>query len=350
MTIGTSEALANALARLKAIDIRHHHIQNDDIEGAILEGFQRLKTILHRHDLVARILQCHLDQRRDRGVVVGDKDAARRIAIVLGTVGKFGELILITIANCKIANCKLQISIYNLQFAIYNSLNGFIHPAAVLGALGGARNHDRVAAALHDLGVDDTALDMFLRRDLVHNIEQHFLDVVRSARAPVREASARWRSPPGHRASLPLNMIERQHFLILLDHGVARLCENTDHRGLVERLQSRKHRQTPDELGDKPIAQQIIWRRLRKNMLLRIRIVCERVLEPKAALAANPLRDDLIQSLKCTAADKQYIGRVEGNVLLLRMFAARQRRHMRDNSPQGSSAAPAGLLRPRHRA
>src|SRR5687768_12172007 len=49
-----------------------------------------------------------------------------------------------------------------------------------------------------------------------------------------------------------------------------------------------------------------------------------------AAAGADALGDDLVEALEGATADEEYVGGVEGRIFLLRMLAARHRRHVRD--------------------
>src|SRR5690606_10849233 len=98
--------------------------------------------------------------------------------------------------------------------------------------------------------------------------------------------------------------IKREHLLILLEHRITRLGQDPNHRLFIERLQGSNHRNTPDKLGDKPEAQQIIGgalcQQLRRGLLWHLATA------PKTdrTMAAQASRDYLVDPLKRTTTDE----------------------------------------------
>ena len=70
--IGTGAARAQAPADLEAVDARQHHVEHDEVEGALGEARERLAAVGRLHDLVAVLAQ------RDRRAASGSTARRRR--------------------------------------------------------------------------------------------------------------------------------------------------------------------------------------------------------------------------------------------------------------------------------
>src|SRR5690348_5156525 len=183
--------------------------------------------------------------------------------------------------------------------------------------------------ALRDLHL----FHVLARRKVEHDIGEYFLD----DRAESASASASLEGLLRDRAQrrlleAQLHFLELEQLGILLRERVLRLLEDAHERFLVERLERDDHRQTADELGDQPVAEQIVRHDLGEGVLLLL-----------AGLGAVDARetdlptprsrfDDLLETVERAAADEENVLRVDLDVFLLRMLPPALRGDGRDGS------------------
>ena len=117
-------------------------------------------------------------------------------------------------------------------------------------------------------------------------------------------------------------MVHGKQRLILFYQAVLRLHENPDHRLLVQLIQRHIDRHTPDKLGDQAVLDKVLGQRLLQQLSHLLLVLVMDIRIETDTLAVQTGRNNLIQSLKGPAADKQNILRVDGNQFLLRMFPA----------------------------
>ena len=101
-----------------------------------------------------------------------------------------------------------------------------------------------------------------------------------------------------------LHPIHLEDFLVLTDEGVAGLHQDRHQVGFGQRLDRHNDRETADELGDEPIAQEILGHDLPKQFahpLLALRLD----LRPKSDAGDPGARlDDPLETVKRPAADE----------------------------------------------
>src|SRR5687768_813303 len=197
------------------------------------------------------------------------------------------------------------------------------------------RDLEQRLGAVGDAGFSDLDLDDILAaREIEHDLHQHFLENC---------AEATRAGPPLQRllrdcgeSSLverDLHFLEPEELRVLLREGVLRLLENPDQRLLVERLERNRNGQTADQLGDQPVAKQVVRLDLREHLCRSRRLILPsgQVVESDLPPAGASL-DDLLETVERSAADEQDVLRVELDVLLLRMLASTLRRDRRNCS------------------
>ena len=120
-------------------------------------------------------------------------------------------------------------------------------------------HQQRPGAVVDHVGVDDALADVVQRGDLVHHVEQHFLD----RRAQAAGAGLALLGLLGGRLQRvvgedQLDVVQREELLVLLDDRVPRLGQDPDQVGRVSVVERDGDRQAADELGDQAVLQQIV--------------------------------------------------------------------------------------------
>src|SRR5690606_27645642 len=129
-----------------------------------------------------------------------------------------------------------------------------------------------------------------------------------------------------------LDVLHLEQALELLHKRVLRLLQNLLQGLLVEVLERRHDRQAADELGDQTVLEQILGLHLAEHFA-RLAVFRRAYRRTEPDRRASPAcGDDLVEAGKGTAADKQDIGRIDLQELLLRMLAAALRRNARDRA------------------
>ena len=131
-------------------------------------------------------------------------------------------------------------------------------------------------------------------------------------------------------------VVQAQQFLVLTHNAVLGLGEHPDQGFLVQRVQHSDHRQTADEFGDQAKLDQIVRFHLAQQFLaglILIQIGAQLAAEAQGR-SVGALLDELFQTVKGTAADKQNVLGVDLDELLLRVLAAALGRHVADGTFQ----------------
>ena len=72
--IGTLERRAQAPADLEAVQLREHHVENDQVDALLREAVERLLAVVRRHDAEAVARERERQQLLKRLLVVDEKD------------------------------------------------------------------------------------------------------------------------------------------------------------------------------------------------------------------------------------------------------------------------------------
>ena len=124
-----------------------------------------------------------------------------------------------------------------------------------------------------------------------------------------------------------LHAVHLQELLVLLDERVLRLGQDAHERVFAERFERHDDRQSPDELGNQAVLQQILGQDVSQrfpDVALHLRL--DRSAEAHVLLAETRL-DDLLDAVKRAAAQEQDVRRVDLNEFLMRMLASALRRY-----------------------
>ena len=164
-------------------------------------------------------------------------------------------------------------------------------------------------AALHGVLVDGDADDGGVVRHIVHDGHEDVLH--HAAQAAGTGLALDGLAGNGVQSFVregKLHIIHAQQFLILLDQTVAGLLEHAHQRILVQIVQHGDDRQTADQLRDQAELDQIVGFHLAQQSLLRFAgIILQAAAEAQCGLI-GAAQDILIQAIKCTAADEQFVG------------------------------------------
>ena len=121
---------------------------------------------------------------------------------------------------------------------------------------------------------------------------------------------------------LKLNVLELEHLAVLAHHGVLGLGQDRHQVVLVERLRLGYDRRTSHKLGNHAKGIEVLRKHLTKQVVLVDRGGAGDLGVKAHTLVAHAIGDDLVQTHKGTAADKQDVGRIDLQQLLLGMLAA----------------------------
>src|SRR5467141_586643 len=127
------------------------------------------------------------------------------------------------------------------------------------------------------------------------------------------------------------HVLELEQLLVLLGQRVLGLDEDADERVLVQRVERYRHREAAHQLGDEPVAQQVVGLHVDEGVLLELLgLPLRELLLGEADLPPAGTRlDDLLEAVERPAADEQNVLRVDLDVLLLRVLAPALGRHAR---------------------
>ena len=121
---------------------------------------------------------------------------------------------------------------------------------------------------------------------------------------------------------LKLNVLELEHLAVLAHHSVLGLGQDRNQVVLVERLRLGDDGRTSHKLGDHAKGVKVLREHLAQQVVLVDRGRTGDLGVKAHALVPHTIGDDLVQTHKGTTADKQDIGRVDLQQLLLGMLAA----------------------------
>ena len=121
---------------------------------------------------------------------------------------------------------------------------------------------------------------------------------------------------------LKLNVLELEHLAVLTHHGVLGLGQDRHQVVLVERLRLGDDGRTSHKLGNHAKGVEVLREHLAQQVVLVDRGRAGDLGVKAHALVAHAIGDDLVQTHKGTTADKQDVGRVDLQQLLLGMLAA----------------------------
>src|SRR6267142_2633798 len=192
---------------------------------------------------------------------------------------------------------------------------------------------ERASRALDHFARDHDLFDAFQPRQIEHGLEQDAFE----DRTQATRAGLALDRPAGDRAKRlvgegQLDVLHFEQPLILLHQRVLRICQDLLHRGLVQILQRRDHRQAADELRNQAVLQKVLRLDVTEDFA-GAAVFRRQYLGRKADRGRTAARgDDLLQAREGAAADEQDVGGVDLQEFLLRMLAAALRRHGGDRA------------------
>src|SRR5881396_1535837 len=182
------------------------------------------------------------------------------------------------------------------------------------------------------LGRDGDLAHVVATRQVEHDVGHHFFEngaEAAGARAPLDRLL-------GDRLERVLldrepHVLELEQLLVLFGQGVLGLDEDADERVLVQRVEGYRHREPAHQLGDEPVAQQVVGLHVDEGVLLELLgLPLRELLLGEADLPPAGTRlDDLLEAVERPAADEQNVLGVDLDVLLLRVLAPALGRHAR---------------------
>src|SRR5712692_8993146 len=193
---------------------------------------------------------------------------------------------------------------------------------------------DEKGLALADYGVlvhHDFAYILH-RRKIEHEVKQHlFQDRTQAPGTRLSRQGFFGDRLQRLRPHFQIHSLHAEQLPILLDESVLRLGQYLDQGLLVEFLERRHDRQPPDELGNKPILDEVFWLDGAQDLADVLAVLQA----PDVGTEADPalLRtaaDDLFQAVERSPADEQDVRGVHLHEVLVGMLAAALRRHGRD--------------------
>ena len=140
-----------------------------------------------------------------------------------------------------------------------------------------------------------------------------------------------WRSE-GAGLKTEADLIVAEQLVILLAEGVFRLRQDLDEILLAEAVKRCNDGQTADQLGNDAEFQQIVrLNELEELAHVAVSLALDRRVKADGRLV-GALLDDLVQSVKRTAADEQNVRCVDLDEFLLGVLAPALRRNVRDRT------------------
>src|SRR5208282_5369032 len=134
-------------------------------------------------------------------------------------------------------------------------------------------------------------------------------------------------------AHLELDILHPEHLLVLLEQRVLGLDQNLDQCHFVKLFKRRHDRQPADEFGNQPVFNKVLGLYVTQHFADVLTVVTALDLGAEADTALFRARTNyLVESVERTAADKQYIGRINLYKFLVRMLAAALRWYRRNRS------------------
>ena len=127
---------------------------------------------------------------------------------------------------------------------------------------------------------------------------------------------------------LQIHLIQQKKLLILFQDRILWLCHDSCQHFLCHCLQGEDHRQTSQKLRNHAKFPQILHGHLRQDIFVLVIGIGKLCLKTDGRLTCETLFDDLVQLRKCTAADKQYISRIDGGHRHHGIFVGGTYRHL----------------------
>ena len=183
------------------------------------------------------------------------------------------------------------------------------------------------------------AADGLIGRNTEHDVGHHVLPAHRRRpRAPVlrSQRNLRHMAPSASGWNFSFYAVHCKQRFILLDQCVLRLLQDAA-RVLSLSSVSQRHdgRQTADQLGDQAVTSSDHAARSWPADGRSARLLFALYLGTEAhTLLTDALLDDTLDTVECTAADKQNIGGVDLDELLMRMLASALRRYVGNRALQ----------------
>ena len=176
-------------------------------------------------------------------------------------------------------------------------------------------------------------LNALIRRDFKHDIRHHFFEntaQTAGARFPFnRNLCNLFQSL---RLKLQLHAVQFKQLFILLHKGVLRLSQDTHKRLLVKTVQTDDCGQTTDDFRNQTKLHQVMRLDFREHFR-DIRLFFAGYFGSKAKpLLSGAVLDNLLNAVKGTAADKQNIGRINLDKILMGMLAPALRGNVRSRT------------------
>src|SRR6266571_1419917 len=202
--------------------------------------------------------------------------------------------------------------------------------------LADALGHEQRGPALgHAFGGDGDLTHVVPARQVEHDVGHHLLEdgaQAAGAGAPL-DRLLRDRLEGVFLDREP-HILELEQLLVLLGERVLGLDQDAHQRVLVERVERHRHGQPAHQLGDEPVAQQIVGLDVDEGVLLDLlrRSLRDLLLAEPDLPPAGARLDDLLQAVERSAADEQDVLRIDLDVLLLRVLAAALGRDARDRT------------------
>src|SRR2546425_1183306 len=198
-------------------------------------------------------------------------------------------------------------------------------------------NQQRRAAGRDAFGGDRHLAHVIAARQLEHDLGHHlFENGAQPSRAGAALHGLRRDRLEGILLERQADVLEVEQLLILLGERVLGLGEDPDQRVFIESVERYGDRQTADELGYEPVAQQVVRLDVHEWVFLQLLgdafgdfLFCEADLP-----AAGARFDDLLEPVERAATDEEDVLGVDLDVFLLRVLAAALRRNAGDRAFQ----------------
>src|SRR5688572_8919762 len=195
-------------------------------------------------------------------------------------------------------------------------------------------DEERLAVGAHHRLVHHHLAHVFERWQLVHRVEQDLLeDGAQATRAGLARERAFGHGAQRAHAHFELDTFHVEQALVLLDERVLGLGEDLDEGVLVQLFQRREHGQTPDELGNETVLDEILGLDALQEIVGGLGVLGTAHFRAEAdAGFLGAVTHDLLQSVERAAAHEQDVGGVHLDEILVRVLAAALRGHRGDRA------------------
>ncbi len=185
------------------------------------------------------------------------------------------------------------------------------------------------AVVFHRILCHRDGLNGKIRGDLIHNLRHHALHhgaQTTGANLAVQRLLGNGFQRLG--LKLQLNAIKFQKLLILLDQSILRFGENPHHILFGEALETGNHGKPSNQLRNDAEFQDIVGLHLCKQLANILLSPVSQLPSEAKSRGIGTLFDDLVQTVKRAAANKQNIAGINGDKLLLGMLPSTLRRNI----------------------